>query len=152
MWAQGYKTDRVCSNCEAVVTRTARAVGFFCGHIYHEECLPETTPYYCLACLNRSNEQLNFFLSIPNPQNPKVKVEKLFVEADKRKLEIKERFKVEDFEESQKNHEQEYEQQKFTSRQERFRKYDLLREQADANSRQVLDELEDKFEMYKVYS
>lgn len=107
-----------------MITRTEDAVGFFCGHIYHKECIVETNPLYCVACLTKPNEQLHFYLSIANPQNPKVKIDKLFMEADKKKLEMKEKFKVEDFEESQRNKEEEIHQFDFQSKQKRFRKFD----------------------------
>ncbi len=95
--------------------RTQEVIIFFCGHIYHKSCVvdgnpksgPDVNPmFYCTTCLNKPNEQLNFYLSIPNPQNPKTKIDKLFADADKKKLEMMETFKVEDYEESQKNKEE----------------------------------------------
>jgi hypothetical protein len=79
-----------------------------------------------------------------------VKIDKLFVEADKRKLEMKERFKVTDFEESERNKEEEQQQQNFMSKQERFKKYDSLYEQAESKNRMILAELQDKFDKFKV--
>ena len=109
----------------------------------------ENNPY-CLTCLTQLQFQLKFYLSIPNPQKPPIKIEKLFLEAEKKELLMKEKFKIHDYEENERNKEAEVAEQKLTSKLDRFKRFDDQVELIDFTNEQVLQELEVEFRSYKV--
>jgi hypothetical protein len=61
----------ICKSCKYGLVSRDKSINFMCGHSYHPDCVVVGST--CLHCMEEDSEKYEYFISMLNPEHPKIK-------------------------------------------------------------------------------